>query len=122
MSVIFSAILIIMCVIACSYALRKIKKSQLRIEDAFFWILISFGLLILSIFPSIAVFFTHIIGMEAPSNFIFLVMIFLLLVKVFSLSIRVSQMDEKIKNLVQKIAIINNENDKKFDEIDRNNK
>ena len=117
MSLVFKIILVVMSILACIYALRKIRKSQFLIEDAFFWIIISVALVIVSIFPGLADFFTKLIGMEAPSNFIFLVMIFLLLVKTFSLSIKVSQMDERIKNLVQKLAIINNETEKEIDKL-----
>ena len=117
MSLVFKIILVVTSVLACVYALRKIRKSQLRIEDALFWIVISVMLVIVSVFPGLAEFFTKLIGMEAPSNFIFLVMIFLLLVKTFSLSIKVSQTEERIKNLVQKLAIINNETEKEIDDL-----
>lgn len=117
MSLVLKIILAVMSVIACIYALRKIRKSQLRIEDALFWIIISIMLVIISVFPGLAEFFAGIIGIEAPSNFVFLVMIFLLLVKTFSLSIKLSQTEERLKNLVQKTAIINNETEKEIDAL-----
>ncbi len=52
---------------------------------------------------------THLCGMVAPVNFLFLVMIFILLLRTFIMSIRMAELEEKVKNLTQKIAIQNHE-------------
>lgn len=121
MTTILRIVLIIACFITCYYALHKIRKSQMQIEDSIFWILFSIILVLVSIFPGIAYFISDLLGIGAPVNFVFLAMIFILLFKVFTMSIRMSQLEYRIKNLVQQIAIKNNEMEKKIDTQDINN-
>lgn len=119
MSVALRIILIVGCLVTFIYAMRKIKKSQMKIEDTFFWIFLSIALVIISIFPGIAEYFASLIGIISATNFVFLIIIFLLLAKVFFLSLQISQLDEKVKNLVQKLAIINNETEEKISSLDK---
>lgn len=107
MSLILRIMLIASCMMTCVYTLRKIRKSQMQIEDSLFWICMSFGLVFLSIFPGIATKLTELLGIISPVNFVFLVMIFILILKVFLLSLKVSQLEDKQKHLVQRIAIQN---------------
>lgn len=118
MSLVLRIVLIIVAVVSCLFVLRKIQKAQMRIEDTLFWLVISFGILILGIFPQIAYWLSDAIGIMSPVNFVFLVFVFLLLFKVFILTVQVSQQQEKIKNLVQHIAIYENilENSSKKEE------
>ncbi|MBP3609556.1 MAG: DUF2304 domain-containing protein [Lachnospiraceae bacterium] len=105
MSIVLRIILVVACVLTCAYTLRKIRKSQMQIEDSLYWILISFGLVIVSIFPELVEKFSELCGVGAPVNFVFLVMIFLLLLKVFLMSLKMSQMEDKMKKLVQRLTI-----------------
>lgn len=98
-------VLVVTCVLTCWYTLRKIRKSQMQIEDSLFWIMLSFGLVVFSIFPQVAEFLSGILGLYSPVNFVFLMFIFLLLMKVFTLTLKFSQMEERLKRLVQRIAI-----------------
>ena len=50
MSLTLRIALIIVCVVACLYVLRRIRRAQMEIEDAIYWILVSFALVIISIF------------------------------------------------------------------------
>ena len=109
-------VLIVACVIASAYTLRKIRKSQLNVDDAFFWIFFSLILLVLGIFPDIAVFCANLLGIEAPSNFVFLVMIFLVLFKLFSIAIDISVQKHRLNNLIQRLSIMKYE--KKQEDID----
>ena len=108
MSLFLRIILIVVAILACVFVLRKIRKSQMRIEDTLFWLVISFGVLVLGFFPQIAYLLSDAIGIMSPVNFVFLVFVFLLLFKVFILTVQVSQQQEKIKNLTQHIAIFEN--------------
>lgn len=96
-----------------AYVLRKIRKSQMKIEDAIFWILVSIAILIMSIFPKLIFEIAYRLNIESPSNFVYLLFIFILLIKVFTQSIKISQLGYKINSLAQKIAIEEKEiNDK----------
>lgn len=118
MSLVLRIILIVVAVLSFIFVIRKIRKSQIRIEDSLFWLVISFGVLILGIFPQVAYWLSEAIGIMSPVNLVFLVFVFLLLFKVFILTVQISQQQEKIKNLAQHIAIYENvlENSNKKEE------
>ena len=79
-------ILVIVCILVCAFTLRKIKKAQMQIEDSLFWIVMSFALVILSIFPGIAEMLSKVLGIESTVNCVFLIMIFIMFLKIFMLS------------------------------------
>lgn len=102
-------VLIVISVLAVLYALRKIRKAQLNIDDAFYWIIFSVILLVMSIFPVIPVWISEVLGIQSPANFVFLFMIFMLLIRLFTNSIELSVQKHRLNNLIQKIAIMNHE-------------
>lgn len=105
MSIGLRVILIVVSLGTFAYMMRKIRKSQVRIVDANFWILFSLALIVLAIFPNLAKFLSEIIGVASTVNFVFLVVIFLLLVGLFSLSIKVSKLESKIIDMAGEISI-----------------
>ncbi|HEM4130251.1 MULTISPECIES: DUF2304 domain-containing protein [Streptococcus] len=105
MSLLFQTILILVSLLTGVLILRRIRKSQLQIPDALFWIFFSALLLILSLFPSLAEAITKLLGIALPVNFIFLFIIFLLIIHQFQLTMRLSKLDNKLKELAQTIAI-----------------
>ena len=84
---------------------RNIKKRKIRMEDGIFWIVIGFMLVILSIFPQIAVWLAGVFGVQSASNFVFLLVIFLLGAHQFTLSIKISGLNVKLSELVQNEAV-----------------
>ncbi len=108
-------ILIISCCFTLFYVIRKIRKSQMQIEDTVFWIALTIFLLILGIVPQISSWLARLLGFESPSNMIFLLVIFLLLIKLFAQSVQLSQLESKVKELTQKIALKNFDVDKELE-------
>ncbi len=102
-------ILIVASVLVSFYALRKIRKAQLNIDDAFYWIVVSVILLVMSIFPIVPTYLSSLIGIESPANFVFLVMVSLAFVKLFDLSIELSIQKYRLNKLIQKIALNNHQ-------------
>lgn len=100
-----SIILVISSIITFIFVMRLIRKSSVRIEDTFFWIIFSFILVILSIFPDIAFYFSDNLGFQSPVNLVFLVIIFILLINQFLMSLKISRLTIKQKELVQSLAI-----------------
>lgn len=99
---------------------RNIKKRKIRMEDGIFWIVIGFMLVILSIFPQIAVWLAGVFGVQSASNFVFLLVIFLLGAHQFTLSIKISGLNVKLSELVQNEAVtdmLERESGKKEKEI-----
>ena len=119
-------VLIVASVLVVFYTIRKIRKSQLNIDDSVFWIGFSVMLLVMSIFPQIVTFFTHLLGIASPVNFVFLFVIFLILIKLFKLAIDLSVTKHRLNHLIQRIAIINHDVDentsKRLDDIESGDK
>lgn len=97
--------LIVASVLTMFGIMHKIRRSKVRIEDSIYWVLFSIILILFSIFPQIAYWLSDLVGTYSPSNFIFMLVIFLLLMKIFSMTIRISQLETKLQELVQKIAL-----------------
>ncbi len=95
------------------FIIVKIRKNGLNIDDSIVWIVWSFMLLILSLFPEISTFISNKLGFMSTSNFIFSVFIFFLYILLFVQAIQISKLKAKHQELVQKISImIYNENHK----------
>ena len=82
-----------------------IRKRRIQLKDGVFWIIFSFLLILISIFPVLAVWASRILGIQSPSNCVFLILIFLLGCHQFFLTIRISQLEMKINRLIQSVAI-----------------
>lgn len=108
MSLYLRIILIVASFISAMYVIRKIRKSQMKIGDSMYWILIVALIVFFSVFPTICYYLAICIGVESPVNLIFLLMIFLLMGKVFSLSVKNSQLEYKVTMLTEEIAIWRN--------------
>ena len=87
------------------YILRKIRKAQMQIDDALFWILTAFVFVALGVFPGIAVWAAGVIGVQSPANLVFLVVIALLFFKLFALTRKVSVLEHKLRYFAQTYAI-----------------
>ncbi len=111
MSVTLRVVLILVSLLAVIYTLRKIRKAQLNIDDAIYWIVLSVLLLILSIFPQTAEWGAQLLGFISPSNFVIVVMIFMVLIKLFQVAVDLSIAKYRLNLLIQKMALLNKETD-----------
>lgn len=109
MSICLRILLVVFAMGYCIYVIRNIRKAQMKIESAIYWIALVVLILILSIFPGIGICVANWIGIESPVNFIYLVMIFMALEKIFSLSVKNSQLEYKISILTEEMAIWRNQ-------------
>lgn len=105
MSLALRGLLLAGAMLMAAYILREIRKSQMRIEDALYWIFSAFLFVLLGACPGVAVWAAELIGVQSPANLVFLVTIFLLLVKAFSLSRKVSMLEHKLQHFAQTYAI-----------------
>ncbi len=105
MSFYLRIILIVAAVVSYIYVIHKIRKSQMKIENAIYWIMLSGVILLLSIFPQIVIWMASLIGVESPVNLLYLLMIFFIMWKVFSLTVKISQLENKINILTEELAI-----------------
>ena len=82
-----------------------ISLSIRKMKDGIFWIMLSFTLVLISIFPVIAVWVSKLLGIQSAANCVFFLIIFLLGCHEFHMTIRMSQLEMKHRKLVQDIAI-----------------
>lgn len=86
--------------------IRNINKNNILFEQAFMWIVISFVMIIISIFDVIPGYFARLLGFELTSNFLLSLAIFFLLVISFLQTMTLSKQKEKMKHLVQELSIL----------------
>ena len=109
MSIVLRIALIIVSFLVVVFVLRKIRKTQLDIDDAIYWIIASVLLLVLSIFPQLAIWASDLLGIESAANFVFLFMIFVVLVKLFNMAIDLSVQKQRLNRLIQRLALTDKE-------------
>ena len=100
----------ILCVIGAIlmflFITNSVRKKRIQISDSIFWVLFSFLILIVAIFPQIAISLSELIGIASPSNFVFLCIIALLMLKVFTLTATVSKLQHRVNELAQEEAML----------------
>ena len=105
-----SLMLRILCVsgslILLLFITSNIRRRKVQIEDSIFWVILAVALLVVAIFPRIATFTAQLLGFQAPSNFVFVVVIAILLAKLFSLSTEVSSLKHRLNELAQEEALL----------------
>ena len=98
-------LLIVAAVCALGVVGRQVKKEKLLIEDAVFWVVSAAILVIVAVFPDVAINLAYDLGFMSASNFVYLVIIALLLWKVFVCSSEISRLKVKVNELAQEIAL-----------------
>jgi len=84
-------------------------KTKLNIRYAIVWFTFSFFVLLLGLFPEIALWLKQVIGIESLTNFLFLVMISILFFISYYCYIKMSKMSEEIKRLTYMVAELKKE-------------
>lgn len=101
----FTAVLIVGAVASFAFILRKIRKSEISIADSTFWFLFALSLVVLAVFPQVAFLLSDVLGMQAPSNFVFLYVIAVLVIKQFLMTVEVAKLRSRLTRLVQEQAL-----------------
>lgn len=89
---------------------RSVRKNKLRSDYALGWIILSFVLVLLSLFPQLAFWFGGLFKVISISNIVFAGVLFMLIALNYILFTKVSLLEEKQKNLIQEIAILKENN------------
>ncbi len=97
--------LVICAFIMLIFVIHKLRKAQFDTSDSLFWLLLIGCLLIVAIFPQIAYLFSDLLGIQSPSNFIFLAVIGLLAIREFTIQVQLAQLRRKMTALAQETAL-----------------
>ena len=116
MSLVFRIVLIIGAIISLVYMMRKIHKAKLQIEHSLFWIVFSFMILLLAVFPIIPMWLGELLGIQSPVNLVYLVIIFVLIIRLFQVTLQMSKLENRLKDLVQHEALREHDEDELCEE------
>lgn len=106
MSDILRACLVLGVVIYMTFIVILLRKRKLNLKYSLLWMLSAVVLLLLAVFPQIAVFVSKLLGIQYAVNSIYLIIVFFMLLLLISLSSIVSRQHREIKTLIQHVAII----------------
>lgn len=117
MSVLLRSVLLVAAALSAIWIIYRIRRAKVRLEDTLFWIGMSVILLILGVFPQVSYWAAAKLGIQTPSNFVFLVMICLLFEKVLTMSILHSQMEDKYVTMAAEMALRCKDLEKQIEEL-----
>lgn len=104
--------LVICAVLALLVVCNRVKKAKILIEDAIFWVVAAAVLVLLALFPDIAISIAHALGFMSAANFIYLVIMALMIWKIFTNSTEVSRLKNKVNELSQEVALAHKDDPK----------
>jgi len=107
MSILFRLLLLSVSTGTLLFVFIKIRRAQMQISSSVFWIIFMLGLVTISAFPGIVIYFSNLFGIISPANFVFLMILFVVMIKLFYLSLHLSKMRYEIQRLTQIIALDN---------------
>ena len=84
----------------------SVKKKKFSEKESFFWMLLSIGMLILAIFPSIITYITELVHIDYPPSLLFLIAILFIILIIFRLTAYISTMREQMKDLAQNYTLL----------------
>lgn len=105
-TVTFRIILIIIVACAVVWMFRQINASRMKVSAALFWIMMSFILILLALFPDIMKVFSKVLGVYSDTNLLFAVILFLLLIRTFLNSLEISRLENRLEELVRQNALL----------------
>lgn len=88
------------------YIIRMIRKRDLEVKYALSWMGAIVVLLIFDAFPPIMGMLAGLLGIEVPSNWLFILGFCFFILLVLSLTIALSKLSNKNKDLIQEIALL----------------
>lgn len=108
-------ILIVFSALGFVYILNMIKKYKLELKYSLLWLLIVILLFFLSLFPRWISMLSSIVGIEVPSNTLFLFGIISIYLITFTLTVSLSRLSNRAKELTQELGLLK----QKVEELER---
>ncbi len=99
---------IVIAILTIIYILNAVRKSKFSIEESILWMIGSFAMLILAIFPKLIDGLAKIAGIEYPPSLLFVLCIIFLILINFRNSKMIAIQKEKIVELSQQVALLKN--------------
>lgn len=106
---------IVISILCIVYVVSEVRKKRFSIKESFWWMVASFAMLILSIFPYSINWLAKVVGVAYPPSLFFVFCIIYLVFIIFRNSKKIAVQQEKITELAQQVSILKAKvnNDKK---------
>ena len=86
--------------------LRFLRKKLLNLKYTLLWLFSGVLMLLLAVFPGILSWFADLVGIYAPTNALFALVIFCVIIILMSLTSIASKQNERTKRLAQSVALL----------------
>ena len=100
-------VLIVSSLLFVALVFHTINRQKLQMRDSLPWLLLCSLLILVALFPGIAIWLSRCFGIKTPSNFIYLAAICALQALMFHLTVQHSKLKQQIRRLIQERAISN---------------
>lgn len=102
LQIIFAVLLLIVLFVL----VQAIRKKRLEVKYSLSWLFVVLALLIIDCFPQIMKALAKLLGIQVPSNMLFLLGFCFFMIIVYTLTVAVSRLSTKNKILAQEVAIL----------------
>jgi hypothetical protein len=85
---------------------EMLRRKKLREKYAIWWLVVGIATLILAAFPQLLVYIAQVVGVQLPSNLLFILSILMLLGVCLHLSWEISVVEEETRALAEEVAIL----------------
>lgn len=89
-----------------SVVFEMLRRKKLREKYAALWIFVGLGTLVLAAFPNLLTIVAQLVGVQLPSNLLFIISILLLLGVCLHLSWEISVVEDETRTLAEEVAIL----------------
>lgn len=96
----------ILALLIVGIVLEMLRRKQLREKYAVLWLIVGIATLVLAAFPRLLNIVAQFIGVQLPSNLLFILSILLLLGVCLHLSWEISVVEEETRTLAEEVAIL----------------
>ncbi|MBO0925299.1 DUF2304 domain-containing protein [Cellulomonas sp. zg-ZUI199] len=93
-------------VVVLVFIVQLLRRRRLREKYAGIWLVVSAAILVLALFPGLAVGLADLVGVETPSNLLFATSLGVLLLVTVQLSTEVSGLEEETRTLAESSALL----------------
>ncbi|MEZ2389049.1 DUF2304 domain-containing protein [bacterium RCC_150] len=85
---------------------EMLRRKKLREKYAALWLVVGTGTLVLAAFPRLLTIVAELVGVQLPSNLLFIISILLLLGVCLHLSWEISVVEDETRTLAEEVAIM----------------
>lgn len=105
-AIIYRGLPILAAVILIGYLLYLLRDRNIQHRYVYLWSFLSFGVLVLAIYPDLALKAASFLGFETAANMLLALAAFVLLLSSISMSVELSQRARREEDLAQNIALL----------------